>query len=511
MGDKKQLLVNMVASLVNFTVSVGIGLVLTPYIVRSIGAEAYGFVGLANTFVSYAQLLTIALNSVAGRFITVAYHEGDDSKANGYYSSTLAADGVMVAVLVVVAVPVVTFLDRLVNISPHLVGDVKALFVFIFLNFMLSTIATVYSVATFVKNKLYLSSIANLAFSLVRVVAMVALFGILPPKVYYVGLAVCLATAVMTLMNRSYTRRLLPDISFDKKSVSWTSIREMLSAGVWNVVTKLQQIMMFGLQLLVANLMISPYLMGMLSIAQTVPNQISGLMWTVSGLFCPEQTKYYAQGKHKELIEDLKSGMKVSGFFTNIFFVTLLIAGYDFMRLWQHGQDTELLYQLLTLTMLGLLVSGVATTLQNLPLIVNRLKKYSIGWLVYSAISMVVLIAFIGILPKWGVFLVAAIPPLFEILANVTFVPIYASRCLGIGKFEFYPIYIRYFASTAVGAAVCWGIRHVFALAANGWVSLIATCCLYALVTMLLDVLLLLGKKERSMLVGMLRRKLHIG
>lgn len=511
MGDKKQLLVNMVASLVNFAVSVGIGLVLTPYIVRSIGAEAYGFIGLANTFVSYAQLLTIALNSVAGRFITVAYHEGDEAKANGYYSSTLAANGIMVVVLVVVAVPVVTFLDKLVNISPHLVGDVKALFVFIFLNFMLSTIATVYSVATFVKNKLYLSSIANLAFSLVRVVVMVALFGILPPKVYYVGLAVCLATAVMTLMNRSYTRRLLPDISFDKKSVSWLSIREMLSAGVWNVVTKLQQIMMFGLQLLVANLMINPYLMGMLSIAQTVPNQLSGLMWTVSGLFYPEQTKYYAQGKHKELIEDLKSGMKVSGFFTNIIFVAMLVAGYDFMSLWQHGQDTELLYQLLTPTMLGLLISGVATTLQNLPLIVNRLKKYSIGWLVYSAISMVVLIAFIEVLPKWGVFLVAAIPPLFEILANVTFVPIYASRCLGIGKFEFYPIYIRYFASTAVAAAACWGIRHVFALVANGWVSLILTCCLYALVTILLDVVLLLGRKERSMLVGVLRKKLHIG
>ena len=511
MGDKKQLLVNMVASLVNFAVSVGIGLVLTPYIVRSIGAEAYGFIGLANTFVSYALLLTIALNSVAGRFITVAYHEGDEAKANGYYSSTLAANGIMVVVLVVVAVPVVTFLDKLVNISPHLVGDVKALFVFIFLNFMLSTIATVYSVATFVKNKLYLSSIANLAFSLVRVVVMVALFGILPPKVYYVGLAVCLATAVMTLMNRSYTRRLLPDISFDKKSVSWLSIREMLSAGVWNVVTKLQQIMMFGLQLLVANLMINPYLMGMLSIAQTVPNQLSGLMWTVSGLFYPEQTKYYAQGKHKELIEDLKSGMKVSGFFTNIIFVAMLVAGYDFMSLWQHGQDTELLYQLLTLTMLGLLISGVATTLQNLPLIVNRLKKYSIGWLVYSAISMVVLIAFIEVLPKWGVFLVAAIPPLFEILANVTFVPIYASRCLGIGKFEFYPIYIRYFASTAVAAAACWGIRHVFALVANGWVSLILTCCLYALVTILLDVVLLLGRKERSMLVGVLRKKLHIG
>ncbi|WP_234923908.1 lipopolysaccharide biosynthesis protein [Bifidobacterium longum] len=211
--------------------------------------------------------------------------------------------------------------------------------------------------------------------------------------------------------------------------------------------TKLQQIMMFGLQLLVANLMISPYLMGMFSIAQTVPNQISGLVVTVSSLFYPEQTKYYAQGRHKELIEDLKSGMKVTGFFTNIVFVAALVAGYDFMSLWQRGQDTGLLYQLLTLTMLGLLVSGVAAMLQNLPLIVNRMKKYSIVWLVYSVLSIVVLVAFIKVLPKWGIFFVAAIPNLFEILANVTFVPIYASRCLSVGKFEFYPIYIRYFVS----------------------------------------------------------------
>ncbi len=117
MGDKKQLFVNMAASLVNFAVSIGIGLFLTPYIVHNIGAEAYGFVGLANTFVGYAQLLTVALTSVAGRFITVAYHEGDEPKANRYYSSTLAANTVMVLILTIIAIPVVVFLDKLVNIS----------------------------------------------------------------------------------------------------------------------------------------------------------------------------------------------------------------------------------------------------------------------------------------------------------------------------------------------------------------------------------------------------------
>lgn len=55
--------------------------------------------------------------------------------------------------------------------------------------------------------------------------------------------------------------------------------------------------------------------------------------------------------------------------------MVLLVVGNDFMSLWQHGQDTTLLYELLTMTMLGLLASGVAVTLQNLPLIVNRLKS----------------------------------------------------------------------------------------------------------------------------------------
>ena len=146
----------------------------------------------------------------------------------------------MVFALTIIAIPVILFLDKLVNISPHLVGDVKMLFTFIFLQFVITTISTVYSVATFVKNKLYLSSIANLVFSFVRVAVMVVLFGMLPPKVCYVGLAVCLASAVLTIMNRFYTRVLLPDISFRWNLVSWASVREMLEAGIWNVVTKLQ-------------------------------------------------------------------------------------------------------------------------------------------------------------------------------------------------------------------------------------------------------------------------------
>ena len=67
MDNKRQFILNLFASLISFAANLGIGFLMTPFIVQQIGAEAYGFVGLANTMINYATLFTLALNSVSGR------------------------------------------------------------------------------------------------------------------------------------------------------------------------------------------------------------------------------------------------------------------------------------------------------------------------------------------------------------------------------------------------------------------------------------------------------------
>lgn len=118
MNKNKQFVINLTASLVNFVVNMGIGFAITPFIVGRVGAEAYGFTGLTNTMVGYATLFTIALNSVAGRFITVAYHQGDKRKADAYFSSALAANLVMTLVPTAIAVPLIINLEHVIRIFP---------------------------------------------------------------------------------------------------------------------------------------------------------------------------------------------------------------------------------------------------------------------------------------------------------------------------------------------------------------------------------------------------------
>ena len=76
MEGKKSISINFIASMIVFAINLGISFFLTPFVTKRIGTEAYGFVSLANNFVNYATLITIALNSMSGRFVSVAIHQG---------------------------------------------------------------------------------------------------------------------------------------------------------------------------------------------------------------------------------------------------------------------------------------------------------------------------------------------------------------------------------------------------------------------------------------------------
>ena len=92
LSKKQQLIINLSASFVSYGVTLLIGFFLSPFIVRTIGVEANGFVSLANNFVSYASLITLALNSLAGRYITISLVKGDIKEANRYFASVYYAN-----------------------------------------------------------------------------------------------------------------------------------------------------------------------------------------------------------------------------------------------------------------------------------------------------------------------------------------------------------------------------------------------------------------------------------
>ena len=81
MKNKRATLINIFAALITLEVQMFISFWLSPFVVGKLGEEAYGFINLANNFVSYASLVSVAINSMACRYISVEYNSGNKEKA----------------------------------------------------------------------------------------------------------------------------------------------------------------------------------------------------------------------------------------------------------------------------------------------------------------------------------------------------------------------------------------------------------------------------------------------
>jgi O-antigen/teichoic acid export membrane protein len=505
MNKDRRLIINMIASMMTLLLNLSISFFLAQYIVNNIGGQAYGFVNLANAMANYAIIITVALNSVAGRFITLSYHRGNKEEANKYFNSVLYANMILSLVFLLVGGYVVLNIENIINIPAELLLSVKQLYALIFLNYILSIVSTVFTVATFITNKLYISSIINAISYGLRALLFYLFFSFLPATVAYVGVVSVICTTFMLVANMIFTRKLIPDIKISRKYFSVSKVKTLLSAGIWSSVSSLSWTLSDGLDLLISNLFISSLAMGQLSIAKTLGNILNMVMANISNLFAPQMTYYYAQKDIKNLLSELKLNMLITAAFANIPFCFLWAFGKDLIMLWVPTQDANMVYTLMLLTIFSFFTSPVINGLYSVFLITNNLKGNAIYWLCISIFDTVVVLTLLKF-THLGIFVVAGVSTLMGSLSNLTFVPIFASRCLEQKWNIFYPVIMRYVAVTLALAAALSGIHHYFP--ANGWLKLMMMVAVSGIIGLAFDYLLLFGSSERSKLQSMIRDKL---
>ncbi len=508
MNMKKQLTINMLANFVNFGVSLCISFFLSPYIVRTIGVEANGFITLANNFTGYASIITIALNSMAGRFVTVSLYEDKPEEANRYFTSAFYANLLITAVLAVVGAVVVIFLERLVNIPAGLVWDVKLLFICLFLNCLLSVAGSVFSVATFVKNKLYLSYLRGIQTTAARALVIVGCFALFSSQVWFVGLGSLISGIMGLFYNVRYTRTLMPEVKIQRKHFKLSYIVTLVKAGVWNTVNRLGQLLLGDLDLLITNLFIDATSMGVLSLAKTVPNLIGSLMGSIVGVFSPNFTILYAQKKYDELLEQIGQAMKIMGVVTNLSIVVLVVCGADFFRLWQPTQDPRLLQVLSILTVGVLIFSGGINCIYNIFTVVNKLKLNSIVVLINGVLSTALVFILVQT-TELGIFAVAGVSTLLSILRNLVFTAPYGAHCLHQKWYVFYPNIFKPVLFSLLSSVLCLLVLQF--LPTGGWLLLCVKGVCTVLLSGLIGFYVIFNRDDRNYVISAITRRLHHG
>lgn len=505
-AKNRQLAINIVAQIIAFAVNAGINFFVTPFIVNQLGRAAYGFIGLANNFVGYASLITIALNSMAGRFMTIAIHRGDTEKANGYFNSLLFSNVILTIVMVIPSSLCVVYIDKLVNVPDKLLLDVRLTFAVVFLNFLFSTIQTSFSMVFFVRNKLYLNSMRSIESNFIRIAVIVALFFIFSPRIVYMVLGTLVSTIFVLITNIYYTKKLLPELAISSAAAKIKYLKELVESGIWNCLTKLSQVFTSGLDLLVSNLFLGAAAMGTLSLAKMLPNFIVSFITSVSGVFSPNLTILYAKNQMNELIAETKSAMKVMSIFSAIPNALIVVFGFYFFRLWVPGEDARQLQILSVLTVANSCITGPIHPLYQLFTITNKIKLSSVAMIAYGVITFFITLIMLKF-TSFGLYAIAGVSLVTSVLVALLFhIPV-SAKIIGMKKQTFYPEVFK--SCFAFGIVVLIGSGYKILYTPTNWFGLLFSMIVVGTLGLLLNFLLILSKRERNLLMMAVRGKLH--
>lgn len=502
MNVKKQTFLSLILSFFAFAINYSVNFLVTPYVSAHLPGT-YGYVKLANDIIGYAQLITIALDSMASRFISIEFNKGNKEKAHQYYCSVMAANIIIAAVLVVPMSLAVLNLDSLISVPAESLMDVKILFAFSFFSFLLTICFSANSVVTFVKNRLDLTYYVEMIVYLARAGLLLFLFALMPPRVYYIGLTGFIVGLITIAGNQIIKVRILPEFRFKPNMVSFHMVWEIVSAGIWNTIQKLGQILLDGLDLIISNVLISAAAMNDLSFAKTMPAIIASLLVKVSSVFMPNYTILYAQGQMEALKKATKSSMTLLSVIISIPIGIIMAFGLDFYQLWIPNENVLLVTILSTLSCVLYVVSTPMNAVYNLFTVANKVKPLALVMLasgVLSTISVLVLVNF----TTAGVFAVVCCSVVIGILRNVAFVAPYAARMLGFTTFTFFPEIGKSVISVVIVSIVSLILRTIVPV--TGWITFFVLCIIAAVLSLIINVVLLLNKEQKDQLFVKLKR-----
>lgn len=501
-------LINLIATAVAFVSSVLINFMLTPFIVRHIGVEAYGFVAMANDFVAYISIAAMAINSMSGRFIAIAMHQERLAEAKAYYASTVIANLVLSIVLLAISMPIIACLDSFIQISAHLLTDVKLLFLFSILNFFITIIFSAYAIGYIICNKLYLSSMVQIKASLLRLSLLVFLYLTQTPHVAYMGIAALGSTMLTKLYDVYYQRRLVPELAFSWGRFQWQKCLTMIRAGIWSSITRLGNILSGNLDLLLVNVLLSNTEMGILAIVKIVPNFLTTITGTMAGVYMPVFLELYAKEDFAAMTKAIMTAMKVFAIVLSVPLVILLGMGDKFFSLWLPNQDASQLYILSIFSLLAIIVIGPVAMLHNIFTVVNRLKVNSLLVISTGFLNTVGGVAILSY-TDWGIYGIVLLTASLSLVRNLLYTVPFGARYIKQPMWTFFPLLLKA-CLCVIGVSYC-AHELMRGMVVEGWGEFALLSLLTVMAVITCQMLVVFSKQERlDMLSGVKNKYLSL-
>lgn len=496
---------NVASAIATLGVQMAVSFFLSSYLVSTLGEVANGFTQLANNFVSYASLVTLAFNSMGSRFISAAYHRGKIDDSVAYYSTLIVCNAILCLVFLPIAIVVLVNLGSIVNMGNADPVDVGLLFAFVFANFGANLFVSLFCSAMFVVNKVYIQNAINLVRNVLNAALLVFVYSFFETRVSYVSLVALMLTLVSVPICYAIKRKVVPELAFNTRAFSGRFVRDLTSSGIWNTVNQCGNILTTGLDLLFANWFVGASPMGVLSVAKTLPSAITNLATTLNNNLEPELVIVYAKEGVDGLYHRVMMDIRLSNLIVAAPIGVFCALAPAFYRLWMPSLDAEELTVLSILTLGAYIPWAGPQVVFNVFTVMNRLKLNSVSFLGGAVLNFVFVLLALN-LTDLGVYAIAGVSTVIAVTRNILIIAPYVSSLLDKPWWTVHREMAVSFLSVVGSAA----IAVVFgALVPTGsWGGLVGAILISCLISWLAVFLTTFSREQRNRYIGLVKARL---
>ncbi len=304
--------------------------------------------------------------------------------------------------------------------------------------------------------------------------------------------------------NLIHKRRLVPELKIKFVYFKLQKIRQLVTAGIWNSITRVGGILQDGLDLLITNLMLSPSDMGILAISKTIPTLVNNLISTMVTSFIPNMTELYARDETKKLKKNVKQAMKIIGMLIDLPIALFIGFGDVFFCLWVPSQDAKLLQILSILAITPWAVMGQATIIHNIFTIVNKIKINSLLVCLTGALNVLTVYALLKN-TGGGLFVVAGVSSVYSILRNVLYTVPCGAIYIRCPWYTFFPEIGKSILAVATISGISVILKGFMPEITWFWLILFATFA--GIIGFILNFYLMLNAEDRELCLNKTVRK----
>lgn len=420
---------NLTGNVSSFIVNTLIALWFTPYLIRRLGVAGYGLIPLSTTMISYLALITLALNSAVGRYLTIGLERGDHAQANRVFNTSLFGTLVLLLVPSGVGVWLALHAERILVLPAGYEEQGRLLVICVLAAFLITEAATPFDVATFCRNRFDLRGALAVCASLVRVGSVVWLFTAFSPKIWHAGLGYLAAALISALGSVTLWRKLTPSLVISARLFDVRTLRKLTGTGGWIVIDQVGTLLYLSIDLLVVNRLFGPTSSGQYAAVLQWSALLRGVAGAIAGVFSPTFLYFYARGDVSGLIGYARRSVKFLGLLLAL--PIGLVCGFSrpLLSLWL-GPEFSSLAPLMSLMTLHLCVNLAVLPLFGIQVATNNVRWPGIVTCILGAMNFGLAIFLAGRV-GWGMYGVAAAGAIMLTARSMLFTPIYGAHILG--------------------------------------------------------------------------------